>query len=94
MRKQCRKEYTDDTDYTRNALVILRNDTYDNRLSWFNEMFAAAQADFPFLKEEDVRVVIFGGDRIKGIMGIEFQLPRGTKVPDFYEELYALPPHK
>ena len=94
MRKQYSKEYTDDTGYTRDALVILRDDTYDKRLSWVNKMFAAAKADFPFLKEEDVSVVIFGGDCIKGIMGIEFQLPRGTEVPDFYEELYTLPPHK
>ncbi len=66
-----------------NSLCSIRENNYGKSLSKFNRLLAEAQKDFPDLKDSDVEVVTYGGERLKHIMAIEF-VPRGHSIPDTY----------
>ena len=53
-----------------------------NNLERLNRLANIAKEDFPFLEERDIDVVLFGGTRIKGVFGIEFDL---DFIPNGYE---------
>jgi len=50
--------------------------TYNHSLEHVLSLFEIAQKDFPELTYQDIRVVLYGGERIKGMMGIEFTVHR------------------
>lgn len=50
------------------------------------EYTKAAKKDFPTLDDKDIEIVIFGGIRKKGHMGIRFRIPEGAKRPGDYFE--------
>lgn len=51
---------------------VIRSNHYGHRLSFFEELFAAARVDIPTLAPDDVEVVQFGGIRYKRTWGIRF----------------------
>lgn len=69
--------------------VVIRNDHYGRTLEGINKLYEAAKADFPTLNPRDVEVVVYGGDRISGYMGIEFEMPM-QNVPEAYERISYL----
>jgi len=67
-----------------NNRCILRTDAYGKSVEKFNQLVAAAQADFPQLLPEDVEVV-FSRDQVYARMtGIEFDMPDDTVIPADY----------
>jgi hypothetical protein len=56
------------------------------RLSVLTRMFDIACQDFPDanLDMDRVSAVVLGGDCRKGMWGIEFHVPAGTKIPSDY----------
>lgn len=70
--------------------VIVRNSHYGRSYAGIERLFEVAKRDFPFLVEEDVEVVIYGGSRISGYMGIEFNVPKGAAVPATYNRISRL----
>jgi hypothetical protein len=69
-----------DTDVTKHfykstqdcTIFSIRTNYYASDLEYFLNLFEIAKKDFPELKEEDVKFVHYGGQRIKGIFGLEF----------------------
>ena len=47
-------------------------------------MWIELEKDY-LVKAEDINIVVYGGDRIKGIMGLEFPIDKPTKN---YTEIY------
>jgi hypothetical protein len=65
----------------------IREDNYSQNLAKIHRLFAEAVKDYPHLKDHDVSVVYYGGDTVKGQMGIEFDLTgHGVAIlPDYIE---------
>ena len=53
-------------------LISLYGDHYSHSLAWLNSLVSEAMHDYPGLKPEEINVVIYGGERIKHVLGIEF----------------------
>lgn len=64
---------------------ILREDNYDTSLAKITRLFNEARRDFPQLREAQVRIVFYGGDRYSRTLGIEFTAPVSQgPIPDSY----------
>jgi len=63
-------------------LVSLRGDHYSHRFTWVNSLVAEALHDYPHLKPEEINVVIYGGERFKRVLGIEFLMSYHTQDYD------------
>ncbi len=72
--------------------AIFRTNTYAKGLDHINYMFEEAKKDFPDLEMNQVEVVEYGGDRIKRIMGIEFDVQNPSDIPSNYTELAVIHP--
>ena len=59
----------------------IRTDCYGNSLSFIKKLIDIAKEDYPSLKDEDIKIEKYGGTRIKGTFGIEFNV---KKVNDDY----------
>ena len=64
---------------------IIRKDSYDNRLSAFDELYEEAQQDFPNLRRSDAQITHYSGERYKRTWGIEFTLP--DEPPEGYTQI-------
>jgi hypothetical protein len=80
----CRSELTEGQIH-----FVVRLDHCGSLLSYFLELYAEAERDFPQLTPETVKAVHYGGDRISGYFGIEFTL-NGVGPPEGYREISAL----
>lgn len=67
-------------------------DDYSNNLQRILDLFKEAQKDFPQLEPSDVKVVQYGGNRIKRIFGLEFDVPENAHVPTTYVGVSAFEP--
>lgn len=69
-------------------IIVRVGDNYCKTLAMVNRLYAEAKKDFSDLEPEAIEVVIYGGDTIKKMMGIEFD----SKVapPPEYDELYQI----
>ena len=76
------------TSGTTTHVFVFRGDHYGKTLQWVNKLVAEARTYFPDLEDKDIDVLKFGGDRIKGIMGIEFHRPADVEVPEGFREIY------
>jgi hypothetical protein len=70
--------------------ISFRTDDYSKKVSKFDRLIEEAQKDFPGLKREDIDYIVYGGDRIKRIPGIEFPLPSGVEIPKDYRQVDRL----
>lgn len=68
--------------------VVLRSNTYANNLAYFLKLFKEANKDFTGLDEKMIRVVKYGGQHYRHMMGIEFETVQ--KKPDCYNEINCL----
>lgn len=68
---------------------VIRTNTYISDLSHFMILFEEAKKDFPDLKIDEVKVEHYGGERHKGIFGIEFDRPE-EMVPETYTRMKRL----
>lgn len=71
--------------------VSLQIGHYGHNLGYFMTLFELAKVDFPFLVLSDVEVVQYGGDRIRGYWGLEFNAD-AQRIPDSYERVDRLEP--
>jgi len=67
---------------------VVRLNHYGSQLTYFLDLFAVAQEDFAGLTPQDVQVVHYGGLRIKGYFGLEFQSEQAP--PSEYEQVAQL----
>lgn len=71
---------------TGNFGVAIRTKTYCKTLAHVQEMLKELEIDFQQkIDPEDINIVVYGGDRIKGIMGLEFEMKR--KPPKNYKKI-------
>jgi hypothetical protein len=76
----CKLKNQEDGIYTVRLADLTR---YGTTWEYFSHLVELAKQDFPGLKDRDITIQIYGGDRHKGMKGIEFQ--RKTKlVPNSY----------
>jgi hypothetical protein len=68
-------------------LTAIRTDTYSHSLEYFQELFREAQKDFPGLSAKECEVVVYSGDRIKFVGGIEFTAPATLAIPVSYRRV-------
>lgn len=68
----------------------IKPNNYSSRIPQILKMVELAKQSFPSLKDEDIHVVAYDGDRWKRQVGIEFLLPADTKIPDGWNELHRL----
>ena len=61
---------------------VIRERNYDNRFSKFQALVQEAKSDFPYLTDEDIEIVHYGGGSYSGTWGIEFP---AHGVPNDYE---------
>ena len=73
---------------------VIRTDLYDSGLQYFLDLLEIAKQDFPDLEldKNDVKALQFGGDRIKGLRGLEFEYPMPCKIPEGYVDGHFLDP--
>lgn len=53
-------------------------------------MVETLKKDFPQIKNEDIKVHKYGGQRVKGITLVEVQLGDATEAPGGYDEIKDL----
>lgn len=66
---------------------VIRTNTYGSQLSMFLELAAIAKQDFPYLTEDNIEIVHYGGERYAKTFGIEFP---AHGVPDDYQIISQL----
>ncbi len=76
------KQWTEQ-QYSKGVLIVLRFDHYGHTMKMLQEIYAEAEKDFAGLRPENVEVIQYGGDRISGYWGLEFQWL--GDVPPTYE---------
>jgi len=76
---------------TCNDRCVIRTKTYANNLQHFIELFEEAKKDFPQLEPGSVEIVQYGGQDIKRMFGIEFNI-KGEK-PTTYRKIPYLENH-
>lgn len=71
---------------------IIRTDTYQHSLDYFDTLFQEAKKDFPFLNRRNAEVVHFSGSRYRRTFGIKFSssanAPTGFNLIDETEETF------
>ena len=73
-------------EYEGQRIAIRASRHYVKNFAWAEKLAKIAMKDFPKLRKEDIEIVIYGGDTIKGFMGIEFD-PGNWEVPSSYEKV-------
>lgn len=73
-----KERFPSNDDATR---VIVRSNTYAKGYTYVNQLVNEACKDYPNLAPNDIEVCIYGGNRINGIMGIEFNVEK--PLPDY-----------
>ena len=74
----------------RTPVCVIRSRNYGSSLAKFLYFAREARKDYPHLKDEDIKVVHYGGDRISGTFGIEFEPPKENLVLDGWTEIHSL----
>jgi hypothetical protein len=69
---------------------VLLTDDYSHMFSKVLSLVKIAKTDFPSLTDDQIEIVVYGGNRRKRIMGIEFPIPSQTKIPNDYQEVSRL----
>jgi hypothetical protein len=64
--------------------VAIHRNNYNKTIKHIMEMVAEAKKDFPETPDEDIEVVVYGGEQYKGMLGIEFNA-KEDKLPQGYE---------
>jgi hypothetical protein len=73
------------------AIGVVRTSTYAKSLNYFMLLAAAVRETFPDVKDEDLRVVHFGGNYYKGTMGLEFDIKEPcTTCPEGWAAIHEL----
>ena len=74
-------------EYHASGRALVRTIYYDKTLGHILKLFKEAKKSVPELKEDDVKIVIYGGRFYSGTMGIEFAV---TEKPHGFEETKQL----
>jgi hypothetical protein len=61
---------------------VVRAGTYSHTFEYIAELVQAAKSDFPALEDRHIEIMMYGGDRYRGTIGIEFDVQ--GDVPDTY----------
>lgn len=56
--------------------ALIRTNTYCKTLAHVQKILAEIKKDYKDINPEYIDVVVYGGDRIKGIMGLEFPIKK------------------
>lgn len=76
------KEYA---TYAGKNHFVIRNDHFDSSFKVIKELIQEAKEDFPELKDDDIKVVQFGGEQYPRTFGIEFSFDESISPPSDYE---------
>lgn len=74
----------------KNQVGVIRFRHYGSSMQELLAASAEAKRDFPGLKDEEIRVVQYGGERFARTFGIEFELPPDTGLPVAYTQIKEL----
>lgn len=82
--------YIPEGEYPQIAWIVA--DKYDISVEEINEMFSILKKDFSLASQEQVRVVGLGGSRYKGMISLEYTLPKHEHVPYEYTTCKRMEP--
>lgn len=68
---------------------IIRANTYINDFAFIKSLVDEGKKDFPHLKNEEIRIIAFGGKRYKYTFGIGFVISSDI-VPEGYSQISEL----
>lgn len=71
-------------------MIVIRSNRYGSCLSKFLDMLDVAQKDFPVIRTDDVDIKHYAGEFYAKTFGIEFLLPKGSRIPPEYNEIPKL----
>jgi hypothetical protein len=73
------------------AIAVVRENSYGSSLVKFDRFFDALKETFPSATRDTVKVVQYGGDRIKGTFGLEWEVFYDVyKAPDGWTAINEL----
>ena len=72
-------------EYCGNFAQLFTND-YSKMPSKINNFIDIIKEDFPTIQDEDMEIVIFGGERKARIIGLRFKIPKDADIPKDYFE--------
>jgi len=72
-------------EFFRNRGQLYTNN-YGRTPSKINDFMKVIREDFPTIKDNDMEVVIYGGERKARIMGVRFNIPKDVNIPKDYFE--------
>lgn len=70
-----------------NACVQIHDNHYSCTLDHILEMVAELKKDFPFIKDKEIQVQKYGGERVKRITFVEVFFDKKIEMPAGYEEV-------
>lgn len=77
-----KKEYIVNSDGS--GLVRIFKSNYSKSLEQITKFAKEAKKDFPFLKDEDIKVVVLTGSQNDRMTGIQFEVQDESKIPESY----------
>jgi hypothetical protein len=90
IRLECLRTLQGQEPYTAEAICVVRSNCYGCSVSTINQFAAVAKQTYPDLKDEDIRVVQFGGESYARTYGIEFKPPDGKTLHDGWRAIHEL----
>jgi hypothetical protein len=85
-----RKEsVSDGVTYIQKARCVVRSNVYCSTYDHISELVEEAKASYPYLKDNDINIVRYGGIHYANTMGIEFS-PITDEVIDGWNEIDRL----
>lgn len=69
------------------AMAQIHSNIYDSSLEHINNMTEILKKDFPQIKNHEIKIHKFAGQRIKGVTLVEVQLGKSSVVPEGYFEI-------
>jgi TRAP-type mannitol/chloroaromatic compound transport system substrate-binding protein len=90
--EKVREEVNPETNqrWISNARCVVRTNCYGSSLSMFKQLADVAKEAYPELKDEDIKIVQFGGQAYKRTFGIEFTPIDGKTILDGWMEIREL----
>jgi len=68
----------------------IHSNHYECSLEHILNMVNELKKDFPNIKDEDIKIQKYGGNRIKGITFVEVFFTTKVKIPEGYQEITQL----
>ncbi len=70
---------------TEPSIAIVRTNCYGSSFEFISSMVSELKKDFPELKDEDIKIIQYGGERYSRTFGAEAKVAK-SEVPESYSK--------